>query len=92
MSPGEAFVADLLAAMPSPQARLLLAARLARYAGRTVYLPAQSKAERRIRAAQNMLASGDMSDADITNTLHERFGVSVRQAQRDVSAARKMSA
>jgi len=31
---------DLLDAMPTPQARMLLASRLAKYAGCTVYIPA----------------------------------------------------
>lgn len=87
---GDAFVAELLEAMPTPQARLLLAARLAKYAGRVIYLPVESKKERRIRAAFNMLING-MSAADTAAALVKRFAVAARTAQRDVEAARKMS-
>lgn len=90
MSAGEDFCLDLLDAMPTPQARMLLAARLAKYAGCTVYIPADSKAERRIQAARRMLDNG-MAPADIAESIRARFQVSVRTAQRDVAAARQMS-
>lgn len=90
MTAGEAFVADLLDAMPTPEARMRLTARLAKYAGATIYLPAESKAGRRINAARNML-DNCMPPADVANALRERFSVSGRQAQRDVNAARQMS-
>jgi len=64
VSPGEEFCIDLLAAMPTPHARMLLAAKLARYAGQTLYLPQQSKAGRRIQAAHRMLKNG-MLPADV---------------------------
>lgn len=88
-SPGD-FVSDLLEAMPTPQARMALMSRLAKHAGRTIYLPVQSKADRRIHAAARMLEN-DMTDADACTAIKDRFGVSVRTAQRDVKAARKMS-
>lgn len=90
MSPGERFVQDLLDAMPSPASRLRLLARIARYAGQTIYLPAPSKADRRIQAAANMLQNG-MAAGDIAAAIHDRFGVCLRSAQRDVKSARKMS-
>lgn len=88
---GEAFVAALLDAMPTPQARMLLTARLAQYSGQTIYIPSPSKSARRTIAARHMINSGDMTDAEIATALHERFRVSLRQAQRDVSRARQMS-
>jgi len=87
---GEAFCMDLLDAMPTPQARMLLASRLAKYAGCTVYIPADSKTERRIQAARRMLDNG-MAPCAITDAIRTRFQVSMRTAQRDVGAARKMS-
>lgn len=87
---GEAFCLDLLDAMPTPQARMLLAARLAKYAGCTVYIPADSKGERRIQAALRMLENG-MAPAEIAAAIRARFQVSTRTAQRDVRTARKMS-
>lgn len=90
MSAGEDFIQDLIDAMPTPHAQMLLTARLAKYAGCTVYIPAQSKAERRILAACNMLKN-NMASADIAEAIRERFQVSLRTAQRDVSTARKMA-
>jgi len=84
------FADELIAAMPSPHARLVLVATLAKYAGMTVYIPADSKRDRRVRAAQNMLTNG-MSDADTAAAIAERFRVSQRTAQRDVQTARKLS-
>lgn len=89
-SPGEAFVQHLLAAMPGPEARLRLAAALAAYEGCTIYLPAGSKAARRIRAATNMLANG-MTGTEAAEAIRKRFGVSRRTSERDVRSARKMS-
>jgi hypothetical protein len=82
------FVDELVAAMPTPQAKLLLIARLVKYAGMTIYIPTESKKARRVRAAANMRANG-MSAADAANAIIERFGVALRTAQRDVEAARK---
>ena len=90
MSPGEVFCKELLEAMPTPHARMLLAAQLARYAGQTLYLPQQSKGDRRAQAARQMLNNG-MSPADIAAILSQRFNICRRTAARDVSAARKMS-
>ncbi len=90
MSAGEDFIHDLLDAMPTPHAQMLLAARLAKYAGCTVYIPADSKAERRIQAARRMLEN-HMAPAEISEAIRARFQVSVRTAQRDGNAARKMS-
>lgn len=89
-STGDAFVKALLDSMPSTHARMALMSCLARFAGRTIYLPAPSKAARRVNVAANMIANG-MSDADTANTIHDRFNVSLRTAQRDVKAARQMS-
>lgn len=90
MSAGEDFCLDLLDAMPTPQARMLLAARLAKYAGCTVYIPADQKSARRIQAARRMLENG-MAPADVAEAIRARFQVSVRTAQRDVTAARQTS-
>lgn len=84
------FVEQLIAAMPTPGARLSLLSVLGRWAGATVYLPSQSKALRRQRSAKNMLDNG-MSPGEIAQALRERYGVSDRTAARDVSAARKMA-
>ncbi len=89
-SPGETFVDHLMAAMPSPEARLRLAAALVVYEGCTVYLPAGPKALRRVRAAHHMLAHGK-SGPEAAEAIRQRFGVSRRTAERDVKAARKLS-
>lgn len=90
MSQGERFVQHLLKAMPTPEARLRLAAALVAYEGCTIYLPSGSKADRRRRVAANMLSNG-MTGPDAADAIRQRFGVSARTAERDVSFARKMS-
>lgn len=89
-SKSEAFIQDLLERMPTTQAKLSVLTVLAKWSGESIYLPMDSKAERRRRAAQNMIANG-MSPAAAAGALRERFGVSARTAHRDVSAARQMS-
>jgi hypothetical protein len=88
-SKSDAFIQDLLERMPTTQAKLSALTVLAKWAGESIYLPMDSKSERRRRAAQNMLANG-MSSAATVSALRERFGVSARTASRDVSAARQM--
>jgi Mor family transcriptional regulator len=85
---GARFVQDLVSAMPSPQARMILIAVLARYEGRSIHLPRTPKAERRQQAASNMLGN-HMDTAKIVSALVERFGISDRQAHRDIKAARQ---
>lgn len=89
-SPGKQFVDDLMRAMPGPEAKLRLWAALAQYEGCSIYLPMTPQAERRKRAAVNMLANG-MRPAEAAAAIRERFQVSTRTAARDVSEARKMS-
>ena len=84
------FVDDLVAAMPTPHARLVLVAALAKYSGQSVYIPTESKPDRRVRAAQNMLANG-MDSAEAAAAIAARFCVSQRTAQRDVEKARNLS-
>jgi hypothetical protein len=60
---------------------------LARYAGTTLYLPTESKAKRRQRAARHALGNG-VGDSDAAAMLRERYGVSARQASRDVKTAK----
>lgn len=90
MKSANSFVDDLHAAMPTPNARLLLTACLAKYAGLTVYIPTEPKQDRRVRAAANMLANG-MGTANIAAAIVQRFNVSKRTAERDVKAARSLS-
>jgi hypothetical protein len=91
MKTSTSFVEDLLKSMPSPQTKILLVSCLAKYAGQTIYIPTESKQERRVRASQNMLANG-MSAADIATAIVSRFCVSQRTAERDVKTARSLSA
>ena len=86
----ETFVADLLRAMPSPGAKMACTTVLYRWGGFTIYIPAQSQADRRRRAAENMLANG-MESAAVVQAISERFNVTQRTAYRDVETARKMS-
>lgn len=86
----EGFIADLLASMPTPEARLRACACLAKYSGLTIYLPVEPKKDRRVRAAANMLRN-QMAESDSAAAIVERYNVSVRTAQRDVAEARKMS-
>ena len=90
MKNAASFVDDLNAAMPTPQAKLLLIACLAKYAGQTIYIPTEPKQDRRVRAAANMLANS-MSSADIAAAIVQRFNVSHRTAERDVKTARSLS-
>ena len=84
------FADELIAAMPNPQARLVLVAVLAKYAGQTVYIQTEPKQERRVRVAINMLANG-MDAAEAAAAIATRFRVSQRTAQRDVATARNLS-
>jgi Mor family transcriptional regulator len=84
------FVSDLLQAMPTPYARMLCIAAMAKHAGESIYLPVENKASRRHQATARMLEN-KMPDADIVKALCERFRISVRTAWRDVQSARKMS-
>jgi hypothetical protein len=84
MTLAERFCHSLIDAMPTPQARMICVMELGRWAGKCIYLPAEKRAERRKKAARNMLDEGSMSPADIALAIHERFSVSLRTAQRDV--------
>lgn len=90
MKTSNSFTEELAAAMPTPHARLILIAVLAKYAGTTVYIPTESKQDRRIRAAVNMLANG-MNAAEAAAAIVARFNVAQRTAQRDVEKARNLS-
>lgn len=90
MTTDNAFIRDLVDNMPTASAKLAVVSVLAKWSGQTIYLPTESKAGRRQRAAENMLANG-MTPAAIVDALRQRFGISQRTAQRDVKSARKMS-
>jgi Mor family transcriptional regulator len=81
------FIKALVDAMPTPQARLMCLSVLARWAGTSIYLPMESKTQRRRRAAAHMLDSA-MSNAEVAEALRERFGISARTAWRDVEKAK----
>lgn len=89
-SVADAFTRDLIDAMPTPQARLVCISVLAKYAGSLIYLPTESKADRRARVARHALNNG-MSGADVAAMLRARFSISARTALRDVNAARNLS-
>lgn len=77
--------------MPTPQARTALVLELQKFGGLTIYIPTPSRAARRRRAAENILAQG-MSRAEAACVLKERFQVAMRTAQRDVAnASRELS-
>lgn len=86
----DAFIDDLIRAVVTPQARLGVLACMAKYAGQSIYIPVESKLDRRIKAAGNMLRNG-MEPAEVATALVTRFGISLRTAQRNVTAARKLS-
>lgn len=81
------FAQDLIDAMPTPQARMACVAVLAKYEGRSIYIQASSKSERRRRAARHMLDSKEMTRGDIASALIERFRISERTAWRDIERA-----
>ena len=80
---GERFCRALIDSMPTPHARLLCVMELAKWAGTTIYLPAEKPAGRRRNAARNMLTNG-MTPAEVAIALRARYGVTIRQAQRDI--------
>jgi Mor family transcriptional regulator len=86
-SAGEAFQRELIDSMPSPHSKLVAIAVCAKWAGASIYLPAGSKAARRVAAATHALRNG-MSPADVTALLRVRYGISARQASRDVRKAK----
>lgn len=88
MTEDNSFVSDLLDAMPSQHARMMAVAVLYRWQGQTIYLPTDSKASRRRRAASSMLANG-MAKSEIVKALSERFNVTYRTAYRDCQNAMK---
>lgn len=82
----QSFVDSLLASVPeSSRAAVLLT--LHEWQGSTIYVPMQSRAEHRIAVAEKLLLQG-MTTADAVTGLRERFGISARQAQRDVLNAK----
>ena len=90
MTLSERFCRALIDAMPTPEARSKCVMELAKFAGKTIYLPAQHRGTRRQDAARHMLKNG-MAPADIALAIHERYGVTLRTAQRDVKTAGAMS-
>lgn len=85
----EDFECDLLAATADPFLRAKLISILERWRGVPIYLRSRRKNARRQQAARNMLANG-MESADIAAALRARFGISDRQARRDIAAARPL--
>jgi hypothetical protein len=81
------FERDLLTAIPDARSRAAVVAVLERWRGLSIYLPFRPKNSRRQQAAANMLENG-MDSADITDALRLRFGISDRQARRDLAAAK----
>ncbi|MGA7181406.1 MAG: hypothetical protein WBX11_17725 [Thiobacillaceae bacterium] len=73
--------------MPTAHARVVCVMELQKWSGKTVYFPASKQGERRVGAALNMIRGG-MSAADAALAIHERFGVTMRQAYRDIKTAR----
>ncbi len=84
------FERALLTAIPDPRSRLAAIAVLARFRGKSVYLPTPGKKERRQQAAANMLRT--MAPAEVADVLRERWNISERTARRDVKEARTKSA
>jgi len=83
---GEVFCRTLIDAMPDAQARVICVMQLGKWSGKTIYLPAQKKNKRRVEAASSLLEN-DRTPAEAALIIHERFGVTMRQAQRDVKQA-----
>ena len=86
----DGFVSELIDTLSDPTSRIRVVSLLAKYAGQVVYIPVSKRVNRRVRVAANMLAN-DVQPAEVVSTLVSRFGICARTAQRDVSAARKMS-
>src|SRR5258706_16439395 len=55
---GDAFTRELLDSLPTQHAKMVAISVLARYAGAVLYLPTESKAKRRSRAARHSLNNG----------------------------------
>lgn len=83
---GEKFCRRLIDAMPTPQARMICTMELSKWAGKTLYLPTTKRGKRRVDAARNLL-DNEKSRAEAALIIHERFGITLRQAQRDVKTA-----
>ena len=82
------FVDELLAELDGT-ARLRAVAVLSRYAGATVYVPADRIVERRQQAAMHMLRSREKTPAEVAEILRARYRISERQSWRDIASARK---
>ncbi len=89
MMPCRDFERSLLEAICDPRSRAAAVAVLERWRGMSIYLPFRPKNSRRQQAAARMLENG-MTAADIADTLRQRFGISDRQARRDIAAARPL--
>ena len=84
------FVEDLLHEFEDGGiARLRIVRVLAKYAGRSVYVPADRGADRRVQAALHMLTGKEKSPQEIVEILRTRYRISDRQAWRDIAAARR---
>jgi hypothetical protein len=83
---GEKFCRALLNSLPNPEARTRLLMELAKWSGKTLYIPAVRRNKRRVQVARSLLEN-DRNAAEAALIIHERFGVTMRQAQRDVKQA-----
>lgn len=81
---GEQFCQRLINVLPTPEARIACITMLEQYAGRTIYLPLQKKAEARKVEARRLIESG-MLRADVALAIQEKYSVSYRTASRDLS-------
>lgn len=87
---GERFCRALVDSAPNAQARTLLLMELAKWSGKTIYLPCSKRNKRRIEVAVSLLEN-ERTPAEAALIIHERFGVTMRQAQRDVKTAGLLS-
>lgn len=84
---GRDFEQDLLEAIGDPRSKLAVIKTLERWRGRAIYLAARPRNARRRQAALRMIENG-MDPWEIAVALCARFGVSERQARRDIAYAR----
>ena len=68
---GERFCRRLIDSMPNPHARTIIVMELAKWAGKTLYLPAVKRGDRRKSIAASMLENG-MNDAEAALCVFQR--------------------
>lgn len=86
MSNSEKFINELMDIGKLEKPKIAVLNLLMKWQGYSIYIPRESKSDRRIRAAIGMLTNG-MNKSEISSALIKRFGITSRQSYTDIKRA-----